>query len=324
MNKYIVILLIVIFYLIIFCPNTDTNMESYINIDTSKNYNLPSCHILNNKNTINLTYNKEITKQKLSLYGIPVAKSIYLKYDDISNIPTLKLKNHIIQMMVDNKLSYPVVMKPAKGECGKGIVTSINNIEQLMKSIMRYINIEKYKMDLLIEQQHNGKVYRILYVNKKLIGIIERDYPIVIGDDIHTISQLVAKLNKNYAYGDRITINSYFIKTQGYNLHSVLEKGKVCAVTNKLDFTGGRQKNIPIEQIHPENKKMFDYLFNKLNINCVGVDYISTDITKPYYETDGIILELNSRPDRIIHNKIDPVFKNRYMKEYRISKNIKN
>ena len=177
--------------------------------------------------------------------------------------------------------------------------------------------------DLLIERQHDGKVYRVLYVNKKLVGIIERDHPIVTGDGIHTIGRLVERMNKHIKTDNHIVINNYFIGNRGYTPESVLEKGKILAVTNKLDFTGCRQKNIPIDTIHSENKRMFDILFDMLDIDCVGVDYISTDITKPYYEADGVILELNSRPDRIIHMMIDPLFNDRYMAEFKSLGQIK-
>jgi len=304
MNKYIVITIILcIIALCIYIPIP------------KKRHNLPSCHLMNNHQIRDLTLNKEIAKRKLSSVGAPVARSIYLKYIDINRMTRTVLRQHIEQMMKDNQLNFPVVMKPTEGECGIGIQTSILWIDQLMESIYEYKTNGRYKMDLLIERQHDGKVYRILYVNKKLVGIIERDTPIVEGDGIHTIKQLVGKLNENIVPELRTVINNYFIGIRGYTPQSVLEKGKILSVTNKLDFTGCRQKNIPVDQIHPVNKKMFDELFNKLDINCVGVDYISTDITKPYYETDGIVLELNSRPDRIIHLKIDPLFEYSYMKE---------
>jgi len=222
----------------------------------------------------------------------------------------------IERLMRIDGLKYPVVMKPTKGECGGGIVTSIMNIDSLMKSINHYVASTKYTSDLLIERQHDGKVYRVMYINKKIVGIIERDHPIVTGDGIHTIEQLVELMNQYKKINERIVISDYFIGTRGYTPDSVVEEGKILAVTNKLNFTGCRQKNIPIDTIHPMNKQMFEHLFNMLDIDCVGVDYISTDITKPYYEADGVILELNSRPDRIIHNRIDPLFKDRYMAEF--------
>jgi len=281
-----------------------------------KTYNLPSCHLLNNANIYGLTVDKARAKHALSMYGAPVPQSIYLRYGEIYSMPSNELKQTIERLMRSNNLEYPVVMKPTHGECGKGIVTSIMNINNLMESVEKYIASKTDQSDLLIERQYDGQVYRITYINKKLVGIIERNHPIVTGDGIHTIGRLVELMNKRVNPDHHIVINNYFIGNRGYALKSVLEKGKILAVTNKLDFTGCRQKNIPIETIHPMNKRMFDRLFDMLDIDCVGVDYISTDITKPYYETDGVILELNSRPDRIIHNRIDPLFKDRYMAEF--------
>lgn len=288
-----------------------------------KKYNLPSCHILNNQNIYGITFDKDRTKKILSMHNIPVPKSIYLKYEEIHRMSVAELKQTIDRLMRSNKLEYPVVMKPTRGECGKGIVTSIMDIDQLITSIQRYIDSKTYTSDLLIERQHDGKVYRVTYINKKLVGIIERDRPIVTGDGIHTIDQLVRLMNVDVEDDHHIVINDYLIGNHGYTRKSILEKGKILPVTNKLDFTGCRQRNIPIDTMHPANKRMFDHMFDSLDINCVGVDYLSTDITKPYYAADGVVLELNSKPDRIIHNKIDPLFKDRYMTEFKTLRRIK-
>ncbi len=49
-------------------------------------------------------------------------------------------------------------------------------------------------------------------------------------------------------------------------------------------------------EVHEETRKMAITIAQKLDMQICGVDIISSDISQPLSETNGIILELNATP----------------------------
>ena len=50
---------------------------------------------------------------------------------------------------------------------------------------------------------------------------------------------------------------------------------------------------------------MFIKAHKLIGLECSGIDYMSYDITKPYYENDGHIIEINDMVDTKIHVDAD-------------------
>ena len=58
--------------------------------------------------------------------------------------------------------------------------------------------------------------------------------------------------------------------------------------------------NIPLVNVHPENIEMFKKVNQVLDVKLSGIDFITTNISVPYY-LEGVIIEVNERPDLQIH-----------------------
>lgn len=315
-------IIIIIIFLLIFSSQQDSfnylstdEHYSVLNQNQKKRY-IKRCNAYNDKNIIKLTINKHKTNEFLRKKGFPVPKSFFINrnifktgYDN--GVDMKNVLNTVIDQM---SISYPVVMKPTKGTWGLGIVTGITDLDTLYDKITSYILNPKKDDNLIIEEQHAGKVYRILYVNKKILGIIARDIPKVIGDGESSVLDLFQSYKESI--NKRVRLNRSYVRSQGYEKADIVPKGVIVGLNNILNFDGERQYNVPIETIHPKNKEMFDTIVDKyLGINCVGIDYISDDISVPYNVNNGYILELNSNPDRRIHQKIDDGFMDRYTRE---------
>jgi cyanophycin synthetase len=59
---------------------------------------------------------------------------------------------------------------------------------------------------------------------------------------------------------------------------------------------GGEIENLT-SRIHPDNARLAIELTRYVGLTICGVDLITTDITKPWHETGGVINELNFGPD---------------------------
>ena len=94
----------------------------------------------------------------------------------------------------DFKCFFPCVLKPIDGMQGKDVNTFIKNKTQYSKILNDLLN--KYEK-IMLENQVYGDNYRIFVFNDKVIDIIKREKPFIIGDGINNISSLIKNKNNN-------------------------------------------------------------------------------------------------------------------------------
>lgn len=264
-----------------------------------------SCMSLNSKDICNLTLSKKRTNQFLKNIGYPIPNGFYINHN-----------TNIDKQILLSKVKFPLIIKPVDGSCGVDVKTGITNSLQL-KMIANHLL--KRNNELLVEEELKGTVYRILYVNKKLVSIIGRDVPYVIGDGKNTIEQLNKMRNHNLENSQyMVKLNNDYIRSQGYKLDSIPNKDDKVYINNVLNYSGGAiTYNYDLNKMHPKNKKLFDDLLNKyLDSNCIGIDFISNDLSVPYDKNGGTIIEFNSNPSRKLHYVFDSGFSDRYYKIY--------
>ena len=317
-NNFLIVLLIVVYVFIIFKKKQTIEGLIFNHPDFLKvypKYNFTINHNqkelihnnkdkikykdLNTKESIEIMNNKNTTNTKLKKQGIPVPNSV--KYTKNTNVPNLIIE-------VEKKLKYPLVVKPVAGSQGKDVNLDINNKTQLIDTIN---NLSKYK-ELIIEEQHEGENFRILIVNNKIIDIILRPLPFVIGDGHKKLTILISERNrKQIENGNKPTynINEQFIQTQKYNINDVIPYNQKVFITNIANYhNGSNPEIIPIDKVHPDNVNMFLRVNQIIGANISGVDWISKDISKSYKE-DGIVLEVNGAPAYKMHKILHPKLK---------------
>lgn len=237
----------------------------------------------NNKNKLtNYCRNKNLTKIIFDKYNIP-----YPKYELLSNVNNNNINNY----------KFPLILKPIKGSRGQGMIGDIQDIKNLNERIIS-INPDNY----IIQEQKKGKTYRILILNNKIIYVKESLPPFITGNNKDTISMLIKKLNdqlkkKNKdSYVKRISYN--YIREQGFDKYSIPPNHKKILITNVINLGNGAQDYIyiPISHIHPVNLELFLKVSKIFKLNFSGIDYITNDLSTPYYFSEGNILEVNTKP----------------------------
>lgn len=323
MNKFLIIILIILMILIFTYFRSKENYTQLINNEfftylKENGYKVDTVNKLiykddkkvsyfryfNTKESANLADNKNLSSTYLNNYNIPVPKFIGLNRNNYYNL------NNLIS---ENKMSFPFVAKRVNGSFGLGIETNINDMLTLKdvskKLLSKYSNIQ-------IEEQGKGNCYRILLFNFKIIDIICREKPYVIGDGKRTVNNLIQiknselkKVNKNYKISN---VSDRYLQSQGYSLNSILPNNVKIYVTNIINMANGASSyRVDINKIPECNKKMFIDTAKKINIKCAGIDYLSDDINVEYYKNKGKILELNCRPDIDMHLENEP-YKNSF------------
>ncbi len=243
-----------------------------------------------------IVVDKVKTSEMLKSNNIPVPKFFKLIFqgDLLNNLNLLK------KQMKTNNIFYPIVLKQIYGTFGIDVYTHIENDKDALDILQK---LKKKHKEIMCEELIEGDCYRIFVFNNTVIDIIKREAPYIIGDGLHCIKELIEIRNKNQLKkGLFITknISHTYINKMGYNMDSILPKNKKLIISTVINMHNGADiSRIPINKVPSENLNIFTKVNQIIGIMTSGIDYLSTDITKPY---NGKILELNGSPDTDIHN----------------------
>ena len=250
-----------------------------------KGKTVSSINNFNSKESIKKSNCKITTSQILSRKGYPVCN--YVSWNQ-------NLNNEENIHLINDKLKFPVVVKYSMGERGTDVYTDIIDNKTLLEAIN---NLKKQnKNSIIIEEQVSGKKYRIMILNNRFVYADENIKPIMVGDGVSSVSQLIKQFPEKNNTKPILVINEDLIRQQGYKLNSVLENNKSLNVTNVVSISnGGKHKYIDESDIHPVNLDLFKQINNILGLNFSGIDYISDDLGIPYF-FGGKIIEVNPFP----------------------------
>jgi D-alanine-D-alanine ligase-like ATP-grasp enzyme len=200
------------------------------------------------------------------------------------------------------KLGSPVIIKPYSGSGSRHTTLHIKDETELLRAF----GVAKQVAPLaLIEEELEGGVYRATVVNGKLVATLRRDPPSVVGDGVHTLRELVEEENKLPARQGPYFSHIHFdtpkaeaeLAWQGLTPDSVPLKGRRVMFHQKINWgTGGGTEDVT-DDVHLDNKELFEAAAKALNASIVGIDFIIVDIGKSWKEQKRCgIIECNSMP----------------------------
>jgi glutathione synthase/RimK-type ligase-like ATP-grasp enzyme len=248
----------------------------------------------NSKESHKLAKNKPESNTIFANNNIPVPKHIII--NDYN-------KDNFIN---NNKIEFPSVLKPVDGMQGIDVNTFIKNIDQFNEILN---NLLKKYDKVMFENQVYGENYRIFIFNNKIMDIVKREQPYVIGDGYKKVLDLIVERNNFQKYNGLFpttNIDWNYIKEQGYNKDSLVNKNNKVFITNTINFhNGATVLRIDLEKVPKINKDMFLKAHKLINLECSGIDYMSPDIYIPYNDNNGHIIEINDMVDTYIHVRTD-------------------
>lgn len=193
--------------------------------------------------------------------------------------------------IINKELSYPLVVKPIRGTNGYGVTTNIINENEL------YDHIKKLQLrtnDIHIEENVQGLEYRIMVFNGEIIDIVERLSPGIIGNGTNTLQELVD--NHEYTTYKTHNIDKQLLNKQRVEMSSIIKKGRKIKLSLVKNYhNGAGLEHIPLNRVHSDNIVMFKRINNILDMTLTGIDYITPNISIPYYLA-GSVIEVNHRP----------------------------
>ena len=276
---------------------------SYIKISNK----LKELFLLGNKVSFNNGVSSSIARSKFFSLKLLSRENIRVPYSKLFKVKAYSSNEELIkdiQGFIQKSNLKDIVVKPNDGSLGKGVFIKPkpDEIEHVFKEIIK-LNTK----GILIEEYIEGIDYRILVFQKKVIEVLERIPANIIGNGKDTLNSLVRNYNVQRLKNSMkpVKIDEYLIRyiKRNYNLdlNSKVSRGKKVQLRKVSNFAqGGNVKKIPLEIIDSRFIEIFQKISDLLCLEYVGIDLITTDISKFNYDNYSIN-EVNSNAMIDVH-----------------------
>jgi cyanophycin synthetase len=244
---------------------------------------------------VDVAGDKQLTRKILSESGVPVP------YGQV-----VTSEEEILESF--RQFNRSVVVKPCQGNQGKGVSLNLNNESDVLAAFRL---AEIYDSKVIIEEYVKGNNFRVLVVGGEVVAAAKRVPPMVIGDGVSTIKELVEKENGNPLRGEghenfltKIVLDSIVVMElyrQGFSLSSIPFKGEKILLRQSANLSTGSTAVDVTNSIHPDNIRLAVYATRIIGLDIAGVDMILDDISKSYQEQEGKIIEINAAPGLRMH-----------------------
>jgi GNAT-family acetyltransferase (TIGR03103 family) len=194
-----------------------------------------------------------------------------------------------------------VVVKPARGEQGRGVAVGIEDIDQAMTAIER---ARAHCDRVLVERCAQGEDLRLVVIGYKLVAAAVRRPARVVGDGETPIRELIERQSRRRSAAtggeSRIPMDG---ETQrclhhaGYELDDVPPAGVEIAVRKTANLhTGGTIHDVT-DEVHPRLVEAAVKAARAINVPVTGIDFIVRSPSEPEY----VFIEANERPGLANH-----------------------
>jgi GNAT-family acetyltransferase (TIGR03103 family) len=194
-----------------------------------------------------------------------------------------------------------VVVKPARGEQGKGVCVGVTTPETLNQSITCAAAICEH---VVIEELVQGEDVRIIVIDGKLVAAAVRRPARVIGDGRSDLRSLIERASRERAavtFGESVipldAETERCVNEAGFSLADVLPQGTRLDVRRTANLHTGGTIEDATDKLHPALAEAACRAAEVLDIPVVGLDLIVESLDAPEYA----ILEANERPGLANH-----------------------
>ncbi|MBL8414888.1 MAG: cyanophycin synthetase [Propionivibrio sp.] len=242
-----------------------------------------------------IAQDKELTKRLLNAAGVPVP----------SGRP---VNSSADAWAAAQEIGSSVVVKPQDGNQGKGVAVNLTTREQVEAA---YEVAFKISDEVLVERYLPGYDYRILVVGNKLVAAARREPPLVIGDGVHSVRQLVEQVNSDPRRGvghanslTRISFDDIALARlaeDGLTADSIPARGMRVVLRNNANLSTGGTATDVTDDVHPEFAARAIAAAQMVGLDIAGVDIVCKNVLRPLEEQGGGVVELNAAPGLRMH-----------------------
>jgi GNAT-family acetyltransferase (TIGR03103 family) len=194
-----------------------------------------------------------------------------------------------------------VVVKPARGEQGRGITVGVRDEVGLERAVALAL---QFCPDVLVEELVDGEDLRVIVIDRKVVAAAVRRPADIVGDGRHTVTELVRSTSRRRerATGgeSRIPLDettAEVVADSGYAMDEVPPNGERIRVRRTANLhTGGTIEDVTA-RLHPEIADASVRAAAALGIPVTGLDFLVPDVESPDY----VFIEANERPGLANH-----------------------
>ncbi len=194
-----------------------------------------------------------------------------------------------------------VVVKPARGEQGRGVAVGLTMPEEVAAAIE---TARSFSDQVVIEQMVEGTDLRIIVIDYRVVAAAIRVPARVVGDGRATIRDLIEAQSRRRAAATRgestIPLDAETercLRRTGHGLGDVLPEGMEIQVRNTANLhTGGTIHDVT-DELHPQLAAAAIAAARAIEIPVVGIDFM----VKSPREPDYAFIEANERPGLANH-----------------------
>ncbi|SDD34880.1 GNAT-family acetyltransferase TIGR03103 [Geodermatophilus telluris] len=232
---------------------------------------------------------KRVTRRIVEAAGVRVPRGVSAPEDDLG--PARRLLAECGE----------VVVKPARGEQGKGITVGVTDDGELERAVAA---ARLFCPDVLVEELVAGEDLRVVVIDHEVVAAAVRRPAEVVGDGRRTVTDLVRETSRRRerATGgeSRIPLDDVtadVVRAAGHGMDDVLPEGRRLRVRRTANLhTGGTIEDVT-DRLHPAVGQAAVRASRAIGIPVTGIDFLLPDVEGP----DAVFVEANERPGLANH-----------------------
>ena len=242
-----------------------------------------------------IAQDKELTKTLLHAAGVPVPVG-------------RPVENAADAWAAAQEIGGAVVVKPQDGNQGKGVTVNLTTREQVEAA---YAEAFKISDEVLVERYLSGQDHRMLVIGNKLVAAARREPPLVVGDGVRTVRQLVEQVNSDPRRGEGHATSLTKIRfddialarlaVDGLTAESIPPRGMRVILRNNANLSTGGTATDVTDDVHPDFAARAVAAAQMVGLDIAGVDIVCNNVLRPLEEQGGGIVELNAAPGLRMH-----------------------
>ena len=239
-----------------------------------------------------ISQNKIRTVKTLEMAGLPTTRQLIVNSEESANSAV-------------GELGWPIIVKPSSRDRGEGVTININNKKNLSSAYKKALKLSPNK-PIIIEKMLSGTCHRLFISNYTFLYCAKRWPLSVQGDGLRTVAQLISESNDQqnakapWLRSKPYPMDAFATKTMGelgYTLKSIPKIDDLVPLRPfQSDEWGGSPEDVTIT-VHPDNINVAVRTARLFGLYNCGVDFMSSDISQPWYTNGAAIIEVNFTPE---------------------------
>lgn len=247
-----------------------------------------------------------ITRQSFVSRQLTACKDITHKLLITKNLPTpmtecfyqKSYKRQYAKKQIES-LTFPIILKDARGSNSQGIFPFIGNPADAM--IVLEKELPRYR-SMIAQEMVFGKEYRILVLDEKVIGALEMIPPYVRGDGTTTVGDIIeekqCRTEQRTVFDEKLRC---LLKEQNVTLKSIMPKNEIAYIKRTSCLAEGGETRDMTSAVHPSVEAICVEASKVVGKYLTGIDIMCEDVSMDVSKQAFNIIEINGKPDLYIH-----------------------